>query len=96
MSKTSTIYAQGLRFFNARETAPDFVKGTVVVNLKQFFDFMGSKEVQDHYTKFEGNNQVKLNMLSGDKGIYFTVDTFKPTASKQETVAVESSSDLSF
>ena len=96
MSKTSTIYAQGLRFFDARETAPDFVKGTVVVNLKQFFEFMGSKEIQEHYTKFEGNNQVKLNMLSGDKGIYFTVDTFKPTTSKPQTVDVGSSDDLPF
>ena len=41
MSTTKeTIYAEGLRFFNPRETAPEFVKGEVIVNLKEFFDFV--------------------------------------------------------
>ena len=97
MSTTKeTIYAQGLRFFNPRETAPEFVKGEVIVNLKEFFDFVSTQK--EHYTEYQGNKQLKLNMLSGKQGMYFTVDTFKPTPKGEATqkVEVSSAADLPF
>ncbi len=97
MSTTKeTIYAEGLRFFNPRETAPEFVKGEVIVNLKEFFDFVSTQK--EHYTEYQGNKQLKLNMLSGKNGMYFTVDTFKPSASAAapQKVEVTSAADLPF
>lgn len=95
---SNTIYTQGLRFFDPRENAPEFVKGSVVVNLKEFFDFVASEEIKQHYSEYKGNKQLKLSMLSGEKGTYFTVDTFKPTATAQATqkVAAATASDLPF
>ena len=97
MSNTKeTIYAEGLRFFNPRETAPEYVKGEVIVNLKEFFDFVSTQK--EHYTEYQGNKQLKLNMLSGKSGMYFTVDTFKPTPKGAATQKVEvaSAADLPF
>ena len=84
------IYVEGLRFFNPRETAPEFV------NLKEFFDFVSTQK--EHYTEYQGNKQLKLNMLSGKSGMYFTVDTFKPTPKGAATQKVEvaSAADLPF
>jgi hypothetical protein len=94
---SNTLYPQGLRFFNPRENAPEFVKGSVVVNLKEFFDFVASDEAKQHYSEYKGNKQLRLNMLSGDKGIYFTVDTFKPTPKGEaQKVEVSSAADLPF
>ena len=91
-----TIYAEGLRFFNPRETAPEFVKGEVIVNLKEFFDFVSKQK--EYYSEYQGNKQLKLNMLSGKNGMYFTVDTFKPTPKGQATqkVEVSAAADLPF
>tara|TARA_R110000823_G_scaffold250176_1_gene373335 strand:+ start:701 stop:994 length:294 start_codon:yes stop_codon:yes gene_type:complete len=97
MSTTKeTIYAQGLRFFNPRETAPEFVKGEVIVNLKEFFDFVSTQK--EYYTEYQGNKQLKLNMLSGKQGMYFTVDTFKPnsSAAAPQKVALATADDLPF
>jgi hypothetical protein len=91
------IYVEGLRFFNPRETAPDFVKGEIIVNLKQFFDFVSTQK--EHYTQYEGNNQLKLSMKTGKSGgMYFEVDTFKPTPKGAATQKVEvaSAADLPF
>ena len=91
------IYVEGLRFFNPRETAPDFVRGEIIVNLKQFFDFVSTQE--EHYTEYEGNKQLKLSMKTGKKGgMYFEVDTFKPTPKGAATQKVEvaSADDLPF
>lgn len=93
-NQSETIYAEGLRYFPPREGAPDFVKGSVIVNLKDFFDFVSAQT--EHYSEYKGNKQLKLNFLNGKNGMYFTVDTFKPTAKKEEPVVAESASDLPF
>tara|TARA_R110000782_G_scaffold96818_2_gene181453 strand:- start:6702 stop:7010 length:309 start_codon:yes stop_codon:yes gene_type:complete len=91
------IYVEGLRFFNPRETAPDFVKGEIIVNLKQFVDFLATQE--ENYTKYEGNNQLKIVMKTGKSGgMYFEVDTFKPNsgAAAPQKVAVTTADNLPF
>ena len=50
----------------------------------------------EHYSEYKGNKQLKLNFLNGKNGMYFTVDTFKPTAKKEEPVVAQSASDLPF
>jgi len=91
------IYVEGLRFFNPRETAPEFVKGEIIVNLKQFFDFVSTQK--EHYTEYQGNKQLKLAMKTGKSGnMYFEVDTYKPKAKAEATQKVEvaEASDLPF
>jgi len=97
MSNTKeTIFVDGLRFFNPRETAPEFVKGEVIVELKKFFEFVSTQK--EYYSEYNGNKQLKLNMLSGKQGMYFSVNTFKPTpkGAAPEKVEVSAVADLPF
>ena len=90
------IYPKGLRTFPARENAPEFVKGTLIVTLEDLNNF--AKESSQYLTEFDGKKQLKLNILSGDKGLYFTVDTWKPnteaTPKKQYTGFSEIQNDI--
>lgn len=90
----SNVYPKGFRFFKPRETAPSFVKSDVVINLKEFSEFVNSAETKQYLSEYKGNQQLKLTLKDGDNGYYFQVDTFKPQA-KQEAQA-ETVSDLPF
>ena len=70
------IYPKGLRTFPPREGAPDFVKGTLIVTPRELIDFC--KENESLLTDYKGAKQLRCNMLEGDKGLYFQVDTWKP------------------
>ncbi len=93
-NQSETVYAEGLRYFAPREGAPEFVKGSVIVSLKEFFDFVSAQK--EHYSEYKGSKQLKLNFLNGKNGMYFTVDTFKPTQKKEEPVAAAAETDLPF
>lgn len=86
------IYPKGLRTFAPREGAPDFVKGTLIVTLNELVQFC--KENENYLSEYNGQKQLKCQMLEGEKGIYFTVDTWKPTEQKQP--AKETADDLPF
>ena len=75
------IYPKGIRTFAPREGAPDFVLGTMIITLNDFITF--AKENQDLLTEYEGNKQLKCQMLAGDNGPYLTVDTWKPDPKKK-------------
>ena len=70
------IYPKGLRTFPPREGAPDFVKGTLIVTPRELIDFC--KENEALLTDYKGAKQLRCNMLQGDKGLYFQVDTWRP------------------
>lgn len=90
----SNVYPKGFRFFKPRENAPSFVKADLAINLKEFSEFVNSKEVKDYITDYKGASQLKLQLKDGDNGFYLQVDTFKPQA-KQE-VKAETVSDFPF
>ena len=75
------IYPKGIRTFAPREGAPDFVLGTMIITLNDFITF--AKENPDLLTEYEGNKQLKCQMLAGDNGPYLTVDTWKPDSKKK-------------
>lgn len=78
------IYPKGIMTFGARENAPEFVKGVMIVtfdDLKEFFN-----EQKEHLTEYNGKKQLKFNILEGNKGLYFTLDTFKPTPKSLDEV----------
>lgn len=85
MSKDK-IYPKGIMTFGARDNAPEFVLGTMIVtidDLKGFFE-----EQKQHISQYNGKDQLKFNMLKGDKGVYLVLDTYKaeraPVGDEQE------------
>lgn len=76
-----TIYPKGIRTFEARESAPEFVLGTMIINPNEFFAWVKENpEYISEYKSKEGviSKQLKLNILKSQKGgINFTVDTYK-------------------
>jgi len=74
---SETIYPKGIRTFAKNEKSPDFVLGTVIISLKEFYDWI--KDNPQLLTDYNGANQLKLQCLKKkDGGITFTVDTYKP------------------
>ena len=90
----SNVYPKGFRFFKPRENAPSFVKGDLVINLKEFSEFVNSAETKQYLSEYKGASQLKLQLKDGDNDFYLQVDTYKPQA-KQEAQA-ETVSDLPF
>ena len=86
-------YAQGFRIFSPNENAPDFVVGSVVVNPREFTNFMAS--MKEHFTEYNGQKQLKFQILKGSKGMYMAVDTYKPK-NTQNTQNAQDPADLPF
>lgn len=76
MSKT--VYPKGVMLFKARDNAPDFVKGQIIIGLNDFVAFC--KDNPDYLSEYKGNKQLRLNLLDGNDGLYLTVDTWKPNS----------------
>lgn len=87
------IYPDGLVIFAPREGAPDFVKGSMVITPKRFLDW--AKTMTDHFTEYQGDKQLRFDILDGNKGLYVTLNTYKP-AEKTASVVEEVDSDLPF
>ena len=68
------IYPKGLRTFPKNEKQPDFVLGTLMVTPNELINWI--RENESLLIEYKGNKQLKLQMLNGDKGIYFVVDTY--------------------
>lgn len=75
---TEKIKPQGLRTFKAHEKAPSFVKGTLLITIDEFTDWL--KENESLLTEYNGKKQLRCQILDSDKGLYLVVDTFKPTS----------------
>lgn len=97
------IYPKGLRTFDKNANAPEFVLGTLIITPNELVAWL--KENANYLTDYNGTKQLKLQILKGEKGVYFTVDTFVPKA-KNETPqrkqqpsnvdVIDESSDLPF
>lgn len=88
------IYPKGISVFSPRQGAPDFVKGTVVITVADLMAWVN--ENKQHLSDYNGKAQLKLDLLSGEKGLYVSVNTFKPTGTKQEKQSTKVSEDLPF
>ena len=75
-TKKEKVYPKGIIIFKPHEKAPDFVKGTMVINPDELFKFITENPDFVHDTEKYGE-QLRLNILEGEKGLYLTVDTFK-------------------
>ena len=72
------IYVKGLMVFVPHENAPDFVKGTLVITLEELTSFFNQQA--KYHTEYNGKKQLRCQILEGEKGLYFTVDTYKKLA----------------
>lgn len=70
------IIVKGLKTFKPHEKAPDFVKGTLMITPNELVQFI--KDNEQYLTEYKGEKQLKCQILEGDYGLYFTVDTWKP------------------
>jgi len=70
------IYPKGMITFPKNEKAPDFVLGTLIISPNELNAWL--RENENLLTEYNGKKQLKLQILNGNKGIYFTVDTFVP------------------
>ena len=95
MSKEK-VYPKGIRVFDKNPKQPDFVKGTMIITLNELLQFC--KENEGLLSEYNGQKQLKCQILEGDKGIYMVVDTFSPDASKQNinklAKAIDADEDL--
>jgi len=74
------VYPKGLRTFKKNDNAPEFVLGSLIITPADLAQWVA--ENPQYLTDYNGSKQLKLQILNGDKGIYFTVDTYKK---KEET-----------
>ena len=75
------IYVKGIMTFPPHANAPDFVKGTAIITLEDLTAFFHQQK--EHHTEYGGKAQLKCQILEGDKGLYFTVDTWKAEGQSQ-------------
>jgi len=69
------VYVKGMRVFPPHENAPDFVKGSLIITPRELVEFL--KTQKERFTEYKGMKQLKCQILEGDNGLYFMVDTYK-------------------
>ena len=74
MSKEK-IYPQGIRAFSKRESAPDFVKGSIIISIDDFNAWLIDNK--NLFSEDDGKRQIKFDLLDGRKGLYLAVNTYK-------------------
>lgn len=72
------IYPKGIRCFPKHEKQPSFVLGSMVITPNELVQWLKGNE--NLLSEYNGEKQLKLQILNGDKGIYLTVDTYKAEA----------------
>ena len=64
------------QFFKPRDNAPDFVKGQMIITPKHFIEW--AKTMEEYYSEYNGEVQLKFDILDGNNGLYASLNTFKP------------------
>lgn len=74
------VYAKGIVTFNPKETQPNFVLGTVVININQLSEWL-KNEGAEYLSEYKGEKQIRLQLtsLKDKRGISLAVDTWKAT-----------------
>jgi len=88
------IYVKGMMTFPPHSSAPDFVKGALIITLDDLSEFFHQQK--EYQTEYKGKKQLKCQILEGDKGLYFTVDTWKAPSQTVKAAESLSEDDLPF
>ena len=89
---TEKVYAKGIRTFPKHEKQPSFVLGAMVITIAELNDWV--KQNEQYLTDYNGQKQLKFQILQGDKGINLVVDTYK--AGVKAEPATDSKDSLPF
>ena len=74
------VYPKGMRWQEPKESAPDFIKARVGINVEQFVEFLNQHVNENGWINFEMNE-------GREGGFYFQLDNFKPDPSKSKAKA---------
>ena len=73
------IFPKGIRGFMPNTNAPDFVLGTIILNIEELTDWV-LNEGKKYQTQYKDQSQIKLQLKRGKDGkMNIEVDTFVPT-----------------
>ena len=91
------VKAKGLVTFSPNDKAPEFVLGTLLVNVDEFIDFL-KNESQKYQTEYQGKKQLKLQVTSmkSKRGIMVAVDTWKPKSEEASNGNSKDDNNLPF
>ena len=89
------VKAEGIVTFAPSDKAPDWVHGTLVIDINKFIDWIKADGKQ-YLTDYKGQPQLKLQVtgMKDKRGILVSVDTWKPDGTakvQQQTVKQEPS-----
>jgi hypothetical protein len=85
------IFPKGITFFEPRQNAPTWVKGSVIINMRELVDWVkANPDVLVEHEKY--GKQLKLTVT--EKGMQ--VDTWKPTQQAKPTAPNNDSQDIPF
>lgn len=73
------IYVPGIRTFDAKEDAPDFALGSLIIEPKPFLEWL-KEGGAEYLTEYKGTKQLRLNVTKSKKGkgVMVSVNTYKP------------------
>jgi hypothetical protein len=73
------IYPKGFRTFKRNDNAPEWVKGSLVITIPEFKDWLDELETAQYFTEYNGKSQIKFDIVEtkDDKRINFVVNTYK-------------------
>ncbi len=76
------ILPKGIRFFNKKDSQPDFVIGAAVITIDDLVAFtINNPQLLSEYN---GQKQLRIQILKSKEGnLYASVDTWKPTGNTQ-------------
>jgi hypothetical protein len=71
-------YPKGIRLFGPKPTAPAFIKGQIIINPNELFEWL--KANPDLLTNYKETKQLKLTIMEkkDGTGLNVVVDTYKP------------------
>ena len=80
------IYPKGVTGFDRHEKAPNFVIGTLIIEPRKLVDWLTTDEGKACLKDYNGNKQLKLQILKGTKGNFlnFQVDTYESGQKKEQ------------
>ena len=87
-NKPEPIFPDGLMYKAPRENAPDFVKGSISVNIPKFGEFIRKHREKDNDWM---NFDMKVSKRTG--AIYLELNTWKPAVNANGTEASSLSQD---
>jgi hypothetical protein len=75
----STIFLNGIRTFPKNEKQPETLISSGVISIEELKSFLDSPEAKNHYTQYNGANQLKFGIWrTKSGGVSLIVDTWKP------------------